>query len=119
VASRRDAPVRISSTKSSFSLRGSYSSLLRAVARLRLRPHRITLLAASACPLVWGCSTDVKCCFVLIAARNSWNFLSVNCVPLSVTTAYGIPNRHNMSLLKKRSTLNDVISERGSAQPIW
>ncbi|MCI91842.1 hypothetical protein A2U01_0113137, partial [Trifolium medium] len=53
----------------------------------------MTLFAASAWSLVWGCSVDVKCCFVLIAMRNLRNFLSVNCVPLSVTTTCGIPNR--------------------------
>ncbi|MCI63073.1 hypothetical protein A2U01_0084330, partial [Trifolium medium] len=46
---------------------------------------------------------------------NSQNFLSVNCVPLSVTTTCGIINRASMSRLKKRSTLNTVILARGSA----
>ncbi|MCI82500.1 hypothetical protein A2U01_0103774, partial [Trifolium medium] len=47
--------------------------------------------------------------------RNSRNFLSVNCVPLSVITTCGIPNRASISRLKKRSTLNAVMSTRGSA----
>ncbi|MCI82004.1 hypothetical protein A2U01_0103278, partial [Trifolium medium] len=66
----------------------------------------MTLFAASTWPLVWGCSTDVKCGFVLIAMRNSRNFLSVNCVSFSVTMTCGIPNRASISRLKKRSTLN-------------
>ncbi|PNX87746.1 hypothetical protein L195_g043841 [Trifolium pratense] len=57
--------------------------------------------------------------FVLVesppAARNSWKSLSVNCVPLSVTTACGIPNLDSTSRLKKRRILKDVISEKGSA----
>ncbi|MCI68474.1 hypothetical protein A2U01_0089735 [Trifolium medium] len=47
--------------------------------------------------------------------RNSRNFLSVNCVPLSVTKTCGIPNRASISRLKKRSTLNAVILAKGSA----
>ena len=59
---------------------------------LRFSPANITLLAASTCPLAWGCSTEVNWCFMFKSATNFLKPASVNWVPLSMVMDYGTPN---------------------------
>ncbi|QHO49205.1 uncharacterized protein DS421_1g11980 [Arachis hypogaea] len=58
----------------------------------------MTLLAASACPLACGCSTEVYWCFIFKSATNFLNPASVNWVPLSVVIEYGTPNLVTMGV---------------------
>ncbi|MCH84394.1 hypothetical protein A2U01_0005226 [Trifolium medium] len=91
-ASRRAASSRSSSIRSNSSLsNSSFNSSSTGAFVLRegypistgisasIPPRNITLLAASACPFVCGCSTEVKCWVVPSLARNSWNFLYLFC----------------------------------------
>jgi hypothetical protein len=47
--------------------------------------------------------------------HHSWNGFQSNCVPLSVTKAYGIPNRHTIAFQRKVLIAPVVIVAKGSA----
>jgi len=56
----------------------------------------ITLLAASSCPLVCRCSTELVICLIPRLVLNLTNSLSMNYRPLSVMIVCGTPYWHIM-----------------------
>ena len=49
---------------------------------------RKTIFVDSTCPFLCGCSTYMKCILMLRSSKSVLMFLSVNWVPLSVTTVW-------------------------------
>ncbi|CAL2256645.1 unnamed protein product [Prunus armeniaca] len=73
------------------------------------------LLMASTCPLDSGCVGDAKKMLLLNREQRYRNREQSNCLPLSVTMAFGRPNRHRIFFHTKCSILAAVIVVRASA----
>ena len=77
---------------------------------LGLRPYRSMPFVHSTCPFIQGCVTAAQSTWMCCSLQNRMNFLSVNCVPLSVMMEFGTPKRWLMS--RKNSTAcSDSIAE--------
>ena len=81
---------------------------------LGLRPYRSMLFARSTCPFVRGCATVAQSTRMCCLSQNERNFLSVNCVPLSVMMEFETPKRWTMSV-KNNTAYSDFITVIGQA----
>ncbi|RDX71497.1 hypothetical protein CR513_49145, partial [Mucuna pruriens] len=88
---------------------------MHASSNLLRKPLKMTLLAASACPFAWGCSTDVKDCRICSSWQNLFIADDANWVPLFETSSAGRPNRHIIFFHTNRFNLSAVIVAIGSA----
>ncbi|CAL8990850.1 unnamed protein product [Prunus brigantina] len=72
------------------------------------------LLMASTCPLDCGCAGDAKKMLMLNREQRCRKREQSNCLPLSVTIAFGRPNRQRMFFHTKCSIFAAVIVVRAS-----
>lgn len=77
--------------------------------------HIMTLLVASVCPLLYGCSKEVALCLIPRLSRNFSTPLSIKYVLLGEIKVLGIPNWHTMFFQMNFRTLVAKMVAMGSA----